>query len=692
MRARFLFLLPLFVTTAYASDVSPLVLQQADQFSLGLPNSSVSTSGAVVNHVTRNGELNADVQMTGIWARYGRLFSTPQNWSQYTHLMVTVKNNTASTARLTFEYASSPDYGNNAAKAGQKFELPAGQTQTVVIELKAGPVLTNNMLTQPSPLLDPHIRLWSNRDIDRTQIYSWSVYLSTTGSTNLTISGARLFKMPTNATGLFDEFGQKAHGNWTGKVFGTGDMASQKVAEDNDLSLNPGSDPLTVPNNLPTRTATGKWRVEQLSSGKWYFVQPNGKLFWSYGISTVDYAEATPVTGRETMFSLLPANIGVSEHYSQMSLKSGEVVTGFNFRSQNLASKYGSGWKSAFVTRANSRLKSWGFNTISAWSSNDLITTTTMPYILHLQTNAFSTRLTTRYYAWRKLPDPFDAGFQSWMQTNFASQVNAHKNRSNLLGITVDGEHSWRGATMDNLSRFQIIEGVVNAPFTQPAKQRFVSVMQTKYRTIAKFNSAWGTSFASWTSLQGANVIPTMPYARKDAMDDMASFTTQYAAAYYSKVKGALTALGYTGLYLGSRDNFYTPEVVAAANSYVDAFTVNMYERPELVDLSFTGFKRPVILAEFNYGTCADGNWWGIVPAPSQTERANLFKAYINKAAGNPMVIGAHWFQYYDEHPSGRFDGENYNTGFLTITDTPYPDMVAASRVNRQNIYTLRGQ
>ncbi|MBX3118005.1 MAG: beta-galactosidase [Fimbriimonadaceae bacterium] len=694
MRAKTLcLLLPFLVTSAFAMDVSPLVTQSADQFSLGLPNSSVSSAGAAVNHVLRDGNLNADVQMTGIWARYGRLFSAAQDWTQYSHIAVTVKNNGVSTARMRFEYSNSADFTVNSAKAGHRFELSPGQTQTVVMELKAGPNLTHNMLSLPSPLTSPHIRLWSDKDVSRTQIYSWSLYLAENTTANVTISDAMLFKVSQTYTNIFDEFGQRAQGDWNGKVYGTGDLLTQKSTEDTDLALNPGGDPLAVPGNLPTFSATGKWRVEKLPSGKWYFVQPNGKLFWSYGITTVDYSEATPIAGRETMFSVLPSQSGSAlEHYSQMQLKSGQVVSGFNFRSQNLAAKYGPSWKTTFVSRSDARIRSWGFNTISAWSNDSLMQTTATPYILHLQTNGFGTRLDTRFYAWRKLPDPFDTTFQTWMQNDFAAKVNLHKNRSNLLGITVDGEQSWRGNSMDAESRYQIAEGAINAPMSQPAKQRFMAILQTKYRTISRFNAAWGTNFASWNQLQASNSVPNMPYSRRSALTDISAFITQYSAAYYSKVRAALQALGYTGLYLGSRDNFYTPEAISGANAYLDAFTVNYYERSELADFSFAGFKRPVVLAEFNYGTCSDGNWWGIVPAMDQTDRGELFKAYIAKAAASPMVVGAHWFQYYDEHASGRFDGENYNTGFLSITDTPYQEMVTASRVNRQAIYTVRGQ
>ncbi|MGH7968406.1 MAG: hypothetical protein ACREIC_06715, partial [Limisphaerales bacterium] len=37
-----------------------------------------------------------------------------------------------------------------------------------------------------------------------------------------------------------------------------------------------------------------------------------------------------------------------------------------------------------------------------------------------------------------------------------------------------------------------------------------------------------------------------------------------------------------------------------------------------------------------------------------------------------PYVVGADWFQYYDEPPFGRYDGEDYNFGLVDIHNQPY--------------------
>ena len=57
----------------------------------------------------------------------------------------------------------------------------------------------------------------------------------------------------------------------------------------------------------------------------------------------------------------------------------------------------------------------------------------------------------------------------------------------------------------------------------------------------------------------------------------------------------------------------------------------------------------------------------------------------------NPAFVGAHWFQYADEPLTGRtLDGENYNIGFVTVTDTPYPEMVQAARAVLGEAYARR--
>jgi agarase len=50
--------------------------------------------------------------------------------------------------------------------------------------------------------------------------------------------------------------------------------------------------------------------------------------------------------------------------------------------------------------------------------------------------------------------------------------------------------------------------------------------------------------------------------------------------------------------------------------------------------------------------------------------------------------VGCHWFQYQDEPTTGRvYDEENYQIGFVDIVDTPYVEMIQASRSVAKELY-----
>jgi len=81
----------------------------------------------------------------------------------------------------------------------------------------------------------------------------------------------------------------------------------------------------------------------------------------------------------------------------------------------------------------------------------------------------------------------------------------------------------------------------------------------------------------------------------------------------------------------------------------------------------------------------------GLVAAANQKERAETYTRYVRSVVDHPNFVGCHWFQYVDEPTTGRwFDGENYNIGFVTVADSPYPEMVKAARQVNGEMYRRR--
>jgi hypothetical protein len=54
-------------------------------------------------------------------------------------------------------------------------------------------------------------------------------------------------------------------------------------------------------------------------------------------------------------------------------------------------------------------------------------------------------------------------------------------------------------------------------------------------------------------------------------------------------------------------------------------------------------------------------------------------------------MIGTHWFQWLDQPATGRNDGENYNIGFVDVTDRPYAELVAAAKTTHARLLEVHG-
>jgi hypothetical protein len=63
----------------------------------------------------------------------------------------------------------------------------------------------------------------------------------------------------------------------------------------------------------------------------------------------------------------------------------------------------------------------------------------------------------------------------------------------------------------------------------------------------------------------------------------------------------------------------------------------------------------------------------------TQAERAVGFRNTVEALLRTRYVVGADWFQYYDEPTHGRGDGEDYDFGLVDIHDRPYEPLTAAA-------------
>ena len=95
--------------------------------------------------------------------------------------------------------------------------------------------------------------------------------------------------------------------------------------------------------------------------GRWWFVCPDGHLFYSSGLNGVGTGAGTRVEGREDLFARLPPATPAPG-------RRGGAMGG-SFYTWNLQRRYGDDWRTNWADLTTRRLAAWGFNTVHNWGA-----------------------------------------------------------------------------------------------------------------------------------------------------------------------------------------------------------------------------------------------------------------------------------------------------------------------------------
>lgn len=107
------------------------------------------------------------------------------------------------------------------------------------------------------------------------------------------------------------------------------------------------------------------------------------------------------------------------------------------------------------------------------------------------------------------------------------------------------------------------------------------------------------------------------------------------------------------------------------------------------IERAYTLAGRPLLIGEFHFGTPGRGLAASLKQVSDYEERGVAYRYYVEQAAAHPAMIGTHWFQWMDEPSTGRGDGENYNIGFIDVTDRPYNDLVDAAIMTHKRLRSI---
>jgi hypothetical protein len=248
------------------------------------------------------------------------------------------------------------------------------------------------------------------------------------------------------------------------------------------------------------------------------------------------------------------------------------------------------------------------------------------------------------------------------------------------LGYFVDNELNWQDDLAAGLQ-------VVQSPPEQPAKQALLEDLTAKYVTINALNKYWGTAYGSWKELLACRTAPDATRAARD----LTAFIERFNDTYFRLCREAVIAHDPAALYLGCRMHHIYPKVALAAARYCDVFSINCYRYDVRAMVLPEELQLPVVIGEWHFGALDRGLLHpSLRHVQDQSERAVMYRSYLKGALAHPSFVGAHWFQYVDQATTGRFDGENYQAGFVDICDTPYWETIQACREVGSHLYPLR--
>jgi len=487
---------------------------------------------------------------------------------------------------------------------------------------------------------------------------------------------------------FIDTYGQYIHRDWPGKTRGQSDLAAAREAEAKDLAAHPGPDNWNRYGGWadgPQFPATGFFHPVRYE-GRWFLVDPDGRLFFSHGIDCVRWSGATPITDRDGWWRDFPGNepafkafFGGTRHVVR-DYYQGKHPRTFSFTNANLARKYGDGWQATATDLAHRRLRSWGLNTIGNWANDAIYLKRRTPYVATV--NFYSPPIEGSSGYWGKFKDPFHPDFERKVRQSMEREHDRTAGDPFCLGYFVENEIAWGNETSLALA-------ALASPADQPAKKAFLADLKKTYGTATRLNEAWGTAHKSWDALLASTVKPDA----KRAGDDLRAFYTRLAERYFRICRDAVKAVAPKQMYLGCRFAWVNDLAARAGATFCDVVSYNRYQRtvgdfrlPEGVD-------KPVIIGEFHFGALDRGLFHtGLVPVASQASRAEAYKAYVRSAIAHPQIVGCHWFKYRDQSSTGRpLDGENYQIGFVDICDRPYPETIAACREVGYALYPPAG-
>lgn len=732
--------LPVVFTLLFST---PLLAAQQTLFSFVRPSSVVTVTTEDTGMPQYNAEQTAEgevlrrVVFNPVERPTLRLSPQAGTWDWSTGQFLTLRLQSAMDWALTVDVTL---LGSDGRTLTSRIDLPAGPAQTVMVPLKASSPLSQGMRAGPPmpwTYEGQRVLLTSSAgEVDLKQVVSISLSIPRPKvAQNLLIEkvGIQDDDQAYRAAygDLIDAYGQSTRGRWPEKIVNDDQLMAADARERQQLKAwlaERDKQKLDTYGGLvagPTFEATGFFRTEK-RDGRWFLVTPQGHPFYSLGVNAVAAdGGRTYVAGRESMFKGLPGEGDpLAAFYGQGNNDDGNASSqgrGFkqgrwyDFYAANLQRTYAKPCAPApegqppvdcpaagvdaerWQVHSLDRLQAWGFNTLGNWSDPALSQARRMPYTLPLSIVGDYASISTGMDWWGRMPDPFDPRFAMATERAVAIAARDHRDDPWLIGYFADNELAWAAPGDEPKARYGLAYGTLRLTTDVPAKRAFLKQLRDKYRNQEGLSKAWGIELKAWELMEDPGFEAPLPNPEHPEIErDYQYFQQVFAQTYFKTISDALKWHAPNHLLLGGRYAISTPEAVKACAEFCDVLSFNFYTlKPEdgydfarLAELD-----KPVLVSEFQFGSRDRGPFWpGPLEVAREEDRGPAYGNFLKAALAQPMIVGAHWFQYLDQPASGRLlDGENGHLGLVGITDVAYPGFVeAVRRSNQQALEQLR--
>jgi hypothetical protein len=474
--------------------------------------------------------------------------------------------------------------------------------------------------------------------------------------------------------GLLDEMGQSMLHVWTGKSMDPDEVTDRLQAQ----LVSAGEKHL--PGDMDR---WGGWRKKQFEGSgffrtqhdghRWWLVDPDGGAFWSSGLDCVRFGIDTAYAGLEDALSWLPDREGPFS--SAFSPRREGVV---DYLRANFIRAFG-----AEDARVNwsiialSQLREFGFNTVANWSEWD-IARGKVPYTRPMGDRALH-KIPTVY---RDFPDVFHPEYET-VACEFASQLQDTVDDPAFMGYFLMNEPTWGFAQETPAA------GMLYNTFRCHSRVTLAEFLRERYGSDAALANAWGLSVTLAQVAEGEWKTALTPSARVD----LADFSEVMVIRYFGELSRACRKVDPNHLNLGIRYYTVPPAWAVQGMRSFDVFSMNCYKPrvlAEEMERISEMLKLPIMVGEWHFGALDVGlPGSGIGHVPDQVSRGKAFRVYLEDAAAKPWCVGVHYFTLYDQSALGRFDGENYNIGFVDTCSRPYPPLVCAARESHERLYRV---